>query len=244
MKNEIILGDCLEIMNKIESNSINLVLCDLPYGVTSQNKWDVIIPFAPLWEQYNRIIKDNGAMIFTATEPFASMLISSNIKDFRYDLIWVKNKSTGFLNSKKMPLRAHERILVFYKSLPTYNPQKTTGHKPANSYTKHTSDRTNYGKTKLGISGGGQTDRYPTSVIKINVHNNDSKDKYHPTQKPVELMEYLIKTYTNKGDIVLDNCCGSGSTLIAAKILERQFIGIEKEENYYNVCLERMSKLL
>src|SRR5690606_33568674 len=187
--------------------------------------WDQIIPFDKLWEQYNRIIKDNGAIVLTAVKPFSAMLIMSNPKMYRYDIIWRKNKSTGFLNAKKMPLRQHEEILVFYKKTPTYNPQKTTGHKPANSYTKHTSDGTNYGKTKTGISGGGQTDRYPTSVLDIKVMNNDDPNKFHPTQKPVELFEWLIKTYTNEGDIVLDNCMGSGTTAVACLNTNRNYIG-------------------
>lgn len=239
--NQIIFGDCLEIMPTIPKASIDMILCDLPYGITARNKWDKIIPFEPLWKEYKRIIKDKGAIILTATQPFASQLICSNTDMFRYDLIWSKNKSTGFLNAKKMPLRKHEYILVFYKKLPTYNPQKTTGHKPVNSFTKHTSDGTNYGNTKKGIKGGGQTDRYPTSIIEIPVVNNDSKEKIHPTQKPVELFEYLIKTYTNKSMVVLDNCIGSGTTAVACKNLNRKFIGIESNEKYYKKALQRIT---
>jgi DNA modification methylase len=244
MLNQIMLGDCIEIMKSIEDNSIDMILCDLPYGVTARNSWDEIIPFDELWKAYKRIIKSNGAIVLTATQPFASKLIISNYEMFRYDLIWVKNKKTGFLNAKKMPLRNHEHILVFYNNLPTYNPQKTTGHKPVNSYTKHTSDGTNYGNTNVGISGGGQTDRYPTSILSIPVVNNDSKDKYHPTQKPIELMEYLIKTYTNENDIVLDNCIGSGTTAIAAINTKRQFTGIEKEKEYYDIAVSRINERL
>jgi len=163
---------------------------------------------------------------------------------FRYDLIWKKNKSFGFLNAKKQPLRIHESILVFYKNQPCYNPQKTFGHKPVNSFTKRTSDGNNYGKTKPLISGGGQTDRYPVSILEFPVVNNDSEFKYHPAQKPLELMEYLIRTYTNENDIVLDNCAGSGTTLVAAKKLKRQFIGIEKDKKYYEICLKRLEKLI
>ncbi|WP_397548128.1 DNA-methyltransferase [Rossellomorea marisflavi] len=221
-------------MAKIQNKSIDMILCDLPYGVTNQNKWDQIIPFDKLWEQYNRIIKDNGAIVLTAVKPFSAMLIMSNPKMYRYDIIWKKNKSTGFLNAKKMPLRSHEEILVFYKKLPTYNPQKTEGHKPANTYTKNTSDGSNYGRTKTGISGGGQTDRYPTSIIDIKVMNNDDPDKWHPTQKPVELFEWLIKTYTDEGDLVLDNCMGSGTTALACINTGRNFIGFELDTEYHN----------
>lgn len=235
--------DCLEGMKLIEDKSIDMILCDLPYGITARNKWDEIIPFESLWEQYNRIIKDDGAIVLTAVKPFSSMLVSSNPKMYRYDLIWRKNKSTGFLNAKKMPLRQHEEILIFYKKLPTYNPQKTEGHKPANSYTKHTSDGTNYGKTKVGISGGGQTDRYPTSVIDIKVMNNDDPNKFHPTQKPVELFEWLIKTYTNEGETILDNCMGSGTTAIAAINTDRNYIGFELEKKYFDLANERISNL-
>jgi site-specific DNA-methyltransferase (adenine-specific) len=235
--------DCLEGMKLIPDKSVNMILCDLPYGVTNQNKWDQIIPFDPLWNEYNRIIKDNGAIVLTAVKPFSAMLIMSNPKMYRYDLIWRKNKSTGFLNAKKMPLRQHEEILVFYKKSPTYNPQKTTGHKPANTYTKHTSDGTNYGKTKLGISGGGQTDRYPTSVIDIKVMNNDDPDKFHPTQKPVELFEWLIKTYTNENEIVLDNCIGSGTTAIAAALNNRKWIGFETDNTYIELANKRIEQI-
>jgi site-specific DNA-methyltransferase (adenine-specific) len=235
--------ECLEGMKLIPNNSINMILCDLPYGVTNQNKWDQVIPFDSLWEQYNRIIKDNGAIVLTAVKPFSSMLIMSNPDMYRYDIIWRKNKCTGFLNAKKMPLRQHEEILVFYKKLPIYNPQKTTGHKPANSYTKHTSDGTNYGKTKLGISGGGQTDRYPTSVLDIKVMNNDDPEKFHPTQKPVELFEWLIKTYTNENEIVLDNCMGSGTTAVASLLNNRRFIGFETESDYITSANMRLDRI-
>lgn len=241
MINSIINGDCLNVMNDIDDDSIDMILCDLPYGVTSQNKWDVIIPFDPLWKCYKRIAKKNAAIVLTASQPFASQLIVSNPKMFRYDLIWQKNKKTGFLNAKKMPLRSHEHILVFYKSLPIYNPQKTKGHRPVNSYTKNTSDGTNYGETKIGLQGGGQTDRYPHSIIDFPVVNNDSKDKFHPTQKPVDLFKYLIKTYTNENMLVLDNCIGSGTTAIAALECNRNFIGIEKDNEYYEKCKERIA---
>lgn len=238
--NKIILGDCLDIMPFIPDNSVDMILCDLPYGITARNEWDNVIDFDKLWQEYNRIIKNNAVVALTAVQPFASQLIISNLKMFRYEIIWEKNKSTGFLNANKMPLRKHENILIFYKNLPVYNPQKTTGHKPVNSYTKHTSDGNNYGDTKIGISGGGQTDRYPTSILKIDVVNNDSNDKIHPTQKPIELFEYLIKTYTNQDMLVLDNCIGSGTTAVACQNLNRNFIGIEADKNYYELARKRI----
>jgi len=242
MIQEVWHGDCLELMKKIDDKSIDMILCDLPYQVTSRQKWDIIIPFDMLWAEYLRISKDNAAIILTATEPFRTKLIASNFNLFKYDIIWEKNKTTGFLNSKKQPLRKHESILVFYKKQPTYNPQKTFGHKPVNNFNKTKGEQESfvYGKTKP-YSGGGSTERYPTSILKFSVVNNDSQEKKHTAQKPVELLEYLIKTYSNEGDIVLDNCAGSGSTLVAAKNLNRQFIGIEKEKEYYNICLQRLN---
>jgi len=238
--NKIFLGDCLEIMPQILDGTVDMIFCDLPYGATA-NKWDTIIPLEPLWEQYNRVIKENAVIALTATQPFASRLIMSNLEMFRYDLIWKKNKKTGFLNANKMPLREHESILIFYKKLPIYNPQKTFGHKPVNSFTKH-GDGTNYGKTKT-MSGGGQTSRHPSSILNIPVVNNDSKEKFHPTQKPVALVEYLIKTYTNAGDLVLDNCIGSGTTAVACLKNNRKFIGIEKDETFYNIAVDRINNL-
>lgn len=226
--NKIIEGDCLEKMAELEPASVDMILSDLPYGVTSNNKWDKTLPCDQLWNLYKRVIKPNGAIILTATQPFASQLICSNPKMFKYDLIWEKNKCTGFLNANKMPLRNHESILVFYKKRPVYHPQKTTGHKPVNSYTKY-SDGTTYGKTKTGVKGGGQTDRHPQSVLKFSVVNNDSDQKIHSSQKPVSLFEFLIKSYTNENDVVLDNCLGSGTTCIAAINTGRRYIGIEKD---------------
>jgi site-specific DNA-methyltransferase (adenine-specific) len=239
--NKIIHGNCLEVMKDIPDSSIDMILTDLPYGVT-QNGWDAIIPFDRLWAHYKRIAKPHAAIVLTATQPFASQIIMSNYKMFRYDLIWEKNKVTGFLNSKKMPLRKHELILVFYSKLPVYNPQKTTGHKPVNSFTKNTSDGSNYGQTKLGIKGGGQTDRHPTSIVKFPVVNNDSKEKIHPTQKPIELFEYLIKTYTNEDMVVLDSCIGSGTTAIAARNLNRKFIGIEIDFDFWDLATKRLEQ--
>lgn len=210
-------------MVDIPDRSIDMILCDLPYG-TTQNKWDSIIPLYKLWKQYERIIKDNGAIILFSQMPFSAELVMSNKKLFRYEWIVEKTKATGHLNAKKAPMKSHENILVFYKKLPVYNPQMTTGHKPVHSYTKHSSDGSCYGRTKLGVSGGGSTERYPRDVIKFKW--DTQKSSLHPTQKPVELLEYLIRTYTNKCDTVLDNCMGSGSTGIACIHTNRNFIGM------------------
>ena len=237
--NQVLYGDCLKVMKKLPSKSIDMILCDLPYGVTSRNSWDIPIPLDLLWLEYKRITKANAAIVLTAIQPFASRLIISNLKMFRHDWIWEKNKGGGFLNSNKMPLRRHEHVLVFYQKLPVYNPQKTTNHKPLHFFTKRT-DSTNYKQTKLGLKGGGQTDRYPTSILKIPVINNDANDKIHPTQKPVALFEYLIKTYSNEGDLILDNCFGSGTTGVACINQKRNFIGIEKDSHYFDVAKLRI----
>ncbi|HEB4955552.1 TPA: site-specific DNA-methyltransferase [Bacillus cereus] len=232
--------DCLEGMKLLQDKSVDMILCDLPYGVT-QNKWDVVIPFDELWKQYERVIKDNGAIVLTAAQPFSAQLIVSNPKLFRYEWIWEKTAATGHLNAKKMPMRAHESILVFYKKLPTYTPIKTTGHAPVNSYTKHQDDGSNYGKTKIGISGGGSTERYPRSVQRF--ATDKQKESIHPTQKPVALFEYLIKTYTNEGETVLDNCIGSGTTAVAAINTNRNFIGFEISEEYCTAANQRIDNL-
>lgn len=233
--NKIYLGDCLEIMKSIDDKSIDMILCDLPYGVTNRNKWDEIIPFKELWEHYNRISKETTPIILFSQQPFTTKLISSNLKDFRYDIIWEKPLATGFLNANRMPLRNHEHILVFYKNLPVYNPQKTPG-KPYKMTRR--SDTNNYGEVKnLHQETNNPTgDRFPKSVISF----ASDKSKLHPTQKPLGLCEYLIKTYSNTDNLVLDNCCGSGTTLLAAKNLNRKWIGIEKEESYYKIAVERM----
>ena len=238
MNIELIKGDCLEKMKDIPNKSIDMILCDLPYG-TTRNKWDSVLSLDELWEQYNRIIKDNGAIVLFAQTPFDKVLGCSNLKMLRYEWIWEKTSATGHLNAKKMPMKAHENILVFYKKLPTYNPQKTTGHTPVHSYTKHQDDGSNYGKTLIGISGGGSTERYPRSV---QVFKTDKqKEALHPTQKPVDLLEYLIKTYTNENETVLDNCMGSGSTGIACVNTNRNFIGIELDDNYFNIAKNRIN---
>lgn len=233
------MGDCLEIMSKIPDKSIQLILCDLPYGTTARNEWDIIIPMDQLWKHYNRILKDNGVVALWSQMPFSAYLIMSNPNMFRYEWIIEKTKGTGFLNAKKMPLKTHENVLIFYKTLPIYNPQKTIGHKPVHSYIKHTDDGSNYGKSKIGISGGGNTDRYPRDVLTFKW--DTQKSKLHPTQKPIAANEYFIKTYTNENDTVLDNCMGSGTVGCACRNLNRNFIGIEKNEEYFNIAKQRIN---
>lgn len=239
MNIELYNGDCLEAMKSIPDKSIDMILCDLPYE-TTRNRWDKMIDLEKLWEQYERIIKDNGAIVLFAQTPFDKVLGVSNLKLLRYEWIWEKTTATGHLNAKKMPMKAHENILVFYKKLPKYNPIKTTGHTPVHSYTKHQDDGSNYGKTKAGISGGGSTERYPRSVQKFKT--DKQKETLHPTQKPVELLEYLIKTYTDENELVLDNCMGSGSTGVACVNTNRNFIGMELDNNYFNIAEERIYK--
>ena len=246
-KPELHCGDCLEIMKTIPDNHIDMVFCDLPYG-TTKNSWDEIIPFDKLWEQYNRIVKDNGAIVLTSQQPFTSKLIISNINDFRYEWIWEKNKATGHLNANKMPMKSHENICIFYRKLPTYNPQKTTGHQPFNAVKPKENipqpkEYRNYGHVaKTFGNDGNTTDRFPRTVQEFPVVNNDDPLKWHPTQKPVELIEYFIKTYSNENDVILDNCMGSGSTGIACKNINRNFIGIEKDEKYFNLAGDWIKK--
>lgn len=240
MINKVFHGDCLEIMKSIPDGSIDMILCDLPYG-TTQNKWDIIIPLDELWKQYDRIIKDNGMICLTSAEPFTSTLITSNKKLFKYDLVWDKKLSSGFLNAKRMPLRRHEQILCFYKKLPTYNPEMVVRGKIrkkgiTTENGKHTS---NYGKFESSVVENNEY--YPTSIIEVS--NANRKDKLHPTEKPLELFEYLIKTYTNKNDLVLDNTAGSGTTAIACINTNRNYILIEKEEKYVEIIKKRINEI-
>jgi site-specific DNA-methyltransferase (adenine-specific) len=244
MKKQVILGDCFDHFPSIPDKSIDLIFADLPYG-TTKCKWDSILPLDKLWVEYKRIIKDNGCILLFAQTPFDKILGCSNLEWLRYEWIWEKTQATGFLNAKKMPMKAHENILVFYKNIPTYNPQKTFGHKPINSYTKRADvqNKTDiYGKVKKDISGGGETDRYPRSVqiFSSDKQKNKLNGTIHPTQKPLELIEYFIKTYSNENDIILDNVAGSGTTAVACEKLNRQYIVIEKEEKYYNIILKRI----
>lgn len=239
--NVIYNGDCLEVMKDIEDKSISLIICDLPYGVTARNKWDEVIPFDKLWEQYERIIKDNGAIILTAQQPFTTNLIMSNPKLFRYTLVWEKTTPTGFLNANKMPLRSHEDIVVFYKKLPTYNPQKTTGHKRKVSKAEHKVNgkmSTNYGDFKKTTYDS--TERYPTSVLTFST--DKQKCAIHPTQKPLKLWEWLILSYSNENDLILDNCSGSFTTAVACDNLKRKWICIEKEKEYCEAGKNRINE--
>jgi DNA modification methylase len=224
-------GDCLERMKEIPDGSVDMVLTDPPYGTTAC-KWDSIIPLEPMWEQLKRVIKPNGAIVMTAAQPFTTTLIASNMKMFRYDLKWCKTQGTGFYNANRMPLRAHEDVLVFYGKLPTYNPQKTEG-KPYRQRRGTASDVYQGKDLHETVSDGG---RHPLSWRTF----KRDKDKVHPTQKPVALMEYLIKTYTNEGDTVLDFTMGSGSTGVAAKNLNRSFIGIELDPEYFDIAKQRI----
>lgn len=227
-------GDCLIEMKTIEAKSIDLILCDLPYGMT-KNSWDAVIPFEKLWVEYNRIIKDNGAIILFGSQPFTSIMITSNLSMFRYSLVWEKNKFSDFLNAKRKPMKTNEDIAIFYKKQPTYNPQYwySTPYTRWNTQTA-VDKQTNYGSHKENFVESVDGKRLPTTVLKF---NRVERPK-HPTQKPVDLLEWLIKTYTNEGDLVLDNCMGVGSTGVACKNLKRSFIGIELEKKYYEIAVE------
>lgn len=231
--------DCLVGMQEIADASVDMIFCDLPYGIT-QNKWDSIIPLEKLWEQYNRIIKPHGVILLFGQNKFTAKMMLANHKYHRYNIIWEKTTPTGFLNANKMPLRIHEDIMVFYKALPTYNPQKTDGHKRKVSTSHHKRNSlmtTNYGDYKLHTYDS--TERFPTDVWKF--PTDKQKLSIHPTQKPIDLCRYAIRTYTNVDDIVLDNCCGSGSILVAAKLEDRHYIGMDngicenKKSEYYQM---------
>ena len=238
-RNNVYHGDCLEIMKFIPDESINLILADLPYG-TTKAAFDSTIDLEKLWEQYNRIIKKDGAILLFAQTPFDKVLGASNIKMLKYEWIWEKTQATGFLNAKKMPMKAHENILVFYKNAPTYNPQKTTGHKRKVSKAEHKvncKESEVYNKnTKL--TSYDSTERYPRSVLKFS--SDKQKSKLHPTQKPLALIEYFIKTYSNEGDMVLDNVAGSFTTAVGCQNLNRRCIAIELEEKYFEIGLNRL----
>jgi site-specific DNA-methyltransferase (adenine-specific) len=230
--------DCLEGMKRLPDRSIDMILCDLPYG-TTQNKWDVIIPFDKLWEQYNRIIKDNGAIVMTASQPFTTDLIMSNRKMFRYEWIWEKTKSTGYLNARKMPMKTHENIVVFYKKTCTYNPQMSKGTAYKNNH-KPGDTGENYGENNKHYSFKNDGVRFPKSILKID--SVISSKQIHSTQKPVALFEYLIRTYTNENEVVLDNCMGSGTTAIECLRTNRNYIGFELDEKYHQIATERVER--
>jgi len=234
-------GDCLERMKEIPDGSVDMVLTDPPYG-TTQCKWDSVIDLPLMWEQLKRIIKPNGAIVMTACQPFTSVLVTSNLKMFKYDWTWRKPKGTGHLNAKKQPMRDKEDITVFYTKQCTYNPQKTSGEpykgKAGKNHARSTSMTDSYGAyTNKREDNSGF--RYPKQVQCFPVVERNT---IHPTQKPVALMEYLIKTYTNEGETVLDFTMGSGSTGVAAKNLNRDFIGIEMDETYFNIAKDRISE--
>jgi site-specific DNA-methyltransferase (adenine-specific) len=230
--NKIYNMDCLEGMKYIDDKSIDMILCDLPYGTTAC-KWDTIIPLDVLWREYERITKDNGAIVLTASQPFTTMLINSNIKLFKYCWVWEKEQGVNFLMAKKQPLKVHEDICVFYKKQCTYNPQMTMG-KPYISGKGDSGEVT--GKVKK-IQTKNTGTRYPKSIIRFNRERG-----LHPTQKPVALFEYLIKTYTNENELVLDNCIGSGTTAIACINTNRNFIGFELNKEYYKLAKNRINK--
>lgn len=227
MINNVVQGDTIAKMKEIPDNSVDLLLVDLPYG-TTQNKWDSVIPLPDLWEQYHRVVKENGAMIFTASGMFTAKLILSNPKEYKYNYTWIKSKATNFLNAKKQPLRKHEDILVFYRKQPTYNPQMTSGSAYSKGIRKDQITGS-YGDFRpVLVKSKGK--RYPVDVLYFKTAEAEGK-VVHPTQKPVSLGRYLIRTFSNPGDVVLDNTSGSGSFLVAALQEGRNFIGIEKNEN-------------
>jgi site-specific DNA-methyltransferase (adenine-specific) len=259
--NKVIEGDCLEVMKKISDKSMDMILCDLPYG-TTQNKWDSVIDLEKLWDEYERIIKDNGCIALTSQGIFTAKLILSNEKLFKYKIVWIKSKPTNFLNAKIQPLRKHEDICIFYKKQPIYNPQMTKGE-PYDKGFRKDQYTGSYGDFKpRHIKSDGE--RYPNDIVFceeqtiddfVYIKTAESEGKViHPTQKPIELGRYLIRTFTKPGDIVLDNACGSGSFLLSAIIENRQFIGIEKNEDvllhkvkpidYIEICTERISEAL
>jgi len=246
MENQVIQGDCLEVMKDIPDGSIDMILCDLPYGTTAC-KWDTIIPFEPLWEQYKRIIKDNGAIVLTASQPFTSIAVMSNLEMFKYSWIYKKRCASNFAQAKYAPMKEHEDVLVFAKGKVNYYPIKEERQGSGAERVKHSfSEATRHKSGEFVGAMSGEFNemadelRYPSSVQEFN--NRASGDRgFHPTQKPVALFEYLIKTYTNEGDLVLDNVAGSGTTGVACKNLNRNYILIEKEPEYIDIINKRLS---
>lgn len=235
--NQIIQGDCLEVMKELPDKSIDMILCDLPYGKTAACEWDTIIPFEPLWEQYKRIIKDNGAIVLFGQEPFSSYLRMSNIKNYKYDWVWDKNRGVGHLNAKIQPMMITENICVFGMEKINYYPQMRKRKKPRQ--TKNNATPAVYGSTQKNFIGEFLYEKYPVNLITFS--KSAQKDLIlHPTQKPVALFEYLIKTYTRPGEIVLDNCIGSGTTAVACLNTGRNYIGIEIEEEYVKIAEKRI----
>lgn len=241
-------GNCLELMKEIPDKSVDMILCDLPYGTTAC-KWDCIIPFEPLWEQYKRIIKDNGAIVLFGNEPFASLLRVSNLDIYKYDWIWEKENGTNFATVKYQPFRKTEKILVFGNFATSFNKKRPKNYNPQFSKGESYSIKRKAKQREQLHKGANKESslvndgfRYPTDIIRF---NSVKKGTYlHPTQKPVELLEYLIKTYTNENDVVLDNCMGSGSTCVAAINTKRHYIGFELDENYFNIAKERIENTI
>ena len=233
---ELKLGECLDKLTEIPDSSVNMVMADLPYGTTAC-KWDSVIPLVPLWKELERVTNENAAMVFTAAQPFTTALAASNLSDFRYEWIWEKPQGTNPMNAKVMPLKSHENILVFYKKKPVYNPQMWY----STPYTGFSSDESKigevYGSAKSKHRDNPEGSRYPKTILKFKQEKG-----YHPTQKPVSLMEYLIKTYTNEGDTVLDPTMGSGTTGVACVNTNRNFVGIERDEKYYEMSKSRIEK--
>jgi len=238
MQMKLMLGDSLRKIEELPNSMFDLALCDLPYG-TTQCAWDSIIPLKPMWEQLHRVCKVEAAMVFTSAQPFTTTLIASNIKNFKYCWVWEKSKATNYLNSKKQPLRAHEDVVVFYRKLGVYNPQMTNGL----PYNKGTALRTteSYGKQRSIEVKSDSGNRYPRSVIYFKTAESEGK-VVHPTQKPLALMEYLIRTYSNEGHVVLDLCMGSGTTGVACKRLNRAFVGIEIDAEYFEIAQQRIEE--
>lgn len=227
-------GDCLELLRLIPDGSVDLVLCDLPYG-TTQNKWDSVIPFGPLWDEYRRVAKPDGAVVLTASQPFTTDLINSNREEFRYEIIWDKTKGGNFLLAKKQPMKSHENVLVFYRKQPTYNPQMVERGKVRKKGGGRASD--NFG---VAPTVSYNNTYYPNSIVEFSTGSR--VDQHHPTQKPVALMEYLIRTYTNEGDTVLDNTMGSGTTGVACANTGRRFIGMERDPTYFEIAQRRIGE--
>lgn len=235
-KYKLIQGDCLEVMKNIPDKSIDMILCDLPYGTTAC-KWDTIIPFEPLWEQYNRIIKDNGAIVLFGSEPFSTLLRHSNLKMYKYDWVWNKKKAGNIFLAKYQPMKIHENVMVFGKGSVVWYPIMMPREKVKKSKNYGTGE-TMGGNKRPENTVYTYTHRNPTTILEFS--NAAQKGKKHPTQKPVALLEYLVKTYTNEGEVVLDNCMGSGSTGVACLNTNRKFIGVELDENYFNIAKDRI----
>lgn len=247
------LGDCMNLMNYIPDRSVDMILCDLPYGTTAC-KWDSVIPFEPLWAQYKRVIKHNGAIVLFGSQPFTTVMISSNIKDFRYEWIWEKNLSGGFILAKKQPMKYHENVCVFYSAQPTYNPifenysestnKRFSRNGKVNSQKMVSAGYINEIQNVKKVNGEINIQRgaYPKSIKRFSCVQNANKTRVHPTQKPVALMEYLIRTYTNEGETVLDNTMGSGTTGVACLNTNRKFIGIERDDKYFYIARQRIDQ--